>query len=76
MFRSEQADIGGEERESAEVKEKELLEKAGRGGSSAWAGYLTRLLEGTGARPAAIGKTEEEGACIGQRLDGHGLSEP
>ncbi|KAF0925634.1 hypothetical protein E2562_017210 [Oryza meyeriana var. granulata] len=41
IFRFELTDIVGEERDSAEVKEKELLENAGRGGG-AWAGYLGR----------------------------------
>ncbi|KAF0905814.1 hypothetical protein E2562_008864 [Oryza meyeriana var. granulata] len=42
IFRFELADIVGEERDSAEVKEKELLENAGRGGG-AWAGYLEEM---------------------------------
>ncbi|KAF0918672.1 hypothetical protein E2562_025601 [Oryza meyeriana var. granulata] len=41
LYLFELADIVGEEHDSAEVKEKELLENAGRGGGT-WAGYLGR----------------------------------
>jgi hypothetical protein len=44
VFRFELGSDGGDERDSAEAKEKELLDKAGRGGG--WAGYVGRWTRG------------------------------
>ncbi|XP_006661230.2 uncharacterized protein LOC102705282 [Oryza brachyantha] len=57
IFRFELAHIGGEERDSAEVKEKEVLDNAGSGGGGvgAWAGYLGRWGRGDWSESSSNG---------------------
>ncbi|KAF0894137.1 hypothetical protein E2562_034874 [Oryza meyeriana var. granulata] len=59
IFRFKLADIVDEERDLAEVKEKELLENADRGGG-AWAGYLGRRGRGDWSESSTNGDNQRK----------------
>ncbi|XP_062194416.1 uncharacterized protein LOC133897641 [Phragmites australis] len=58
IFRFELGSGGGEEPDSSEVKEKELLDKAGRGGG--WAGYVGRWGRGDWSESSSNGENRRK----------------
>uniref|UniRef100_A0A0D9XDR4 DUF868 domain-containing protein n=1 Tax=Leersia perrieri TaxID=77586 RepID=A0A0D9XDR4_9ORYZ len=61
IFRFDLADTGGEEPDSAEAKEKELIENAGKGdGGGAWAGYLGRWERGDWSESSSNGENRRK----------------
>ncbi|BAH94567.1 Os09g0416600 [Oryza sativa Japonica Group] len=61
IFRFELADIAGDDRDSAEVKDEHLLENAGSGGGGgAWAGYLGRWGRGDWSESSSNGENRRK----------------